>query len=154
MKYMKWLYMVFIFELRFFDSIKKVGPSEIRTSCLPCTRSNHWAIWPNDEMCLMVYSIKWPRSVYVFVILSKYGRVSSLLVALLLGSKGNTSQLVMLSFNFVVSCSIRIKILLSCHYVPIHIESTMSTLICGLWFHPHSKDYFPHQLNHLPNPVN
>ena len=35
---------------------------EPTTSCLPCTRSNHWAIWPNDEMCLMVYRIKWPRS--------------------------------------------------------------------------------------------
>ena len=27
-----------------------------------CTHSNHWAIWSNDEMCLMVYRIKWPRS--------------------------------------------------------------------------------------------
>ena len=23
---------------------------------------NHWAIWPNDQTCLMVYRIKWPRS--------------------------------------------------------------------------------------------
>ena len=24
--------------------------------------TNHWAIWPNDEMRLIVYRIKWPRS--------------------------------------------------------------------------------------------
>ena len=35
---------------------------EPTTSCLPCTRSNHWATWPKDEKCLMVYRIKWPRS--------------------------------------------------------------------------------------------
>ena len=73
--------------------------------------------------------------VYVFVYLIQEwwnGRVSSLLVAFPLNSKGDTSQLVIVSFNFVVCCNIRIKILLSCHYVAIHIESMMSTLICGL----------------------
>ena len=34
----------------------------VKQAWYPCTRSNHWAIWPNDEMCLMVYRIKWPRS--------------------------------------------------------------------------------------------
>ena len=29
-------------------------------SYLPYTRCNYWAIWPNDEMCLLVYRIKWP----------------------------------------------------------------------------------------------
>ena len=36
------------------------------TMCLPYTRSNHWAIWANDEMYLMDYSIKWARrSIYM-----------------------------------------------------------------------------------------
>ena len=36
------------------------------TMCLPCTRSNHWVIWANDEMNLMAYSIKWARrSIYM-----------------------------------------------------------------------------------------
>ena len=35
---------------------------ESTTSCLQSTRSNHWVIWPNDEMCLMVYRSKWPQS--------------------------------------------------------------------------------------------
>ena len=29
--------------------------SKLKTLCLPCTRSNHWAILPNDEMCLYIY---------------------------------------------------------------------------------------------------
>ena len=44
-----------------YRNLAQVG-FEPTTSCLPCTRSNHWAIWPNDEMCLKVYRIKWPRS--------------------------------------------------------------------------------------------
>ena len=36
--------------------------SKPTTSCLWCPRSNHWAIWPNNETCLMVYRIKWSRS--------------------------------------------------------------------------------------------
>ena len=35
---------------------------EPTTSCLPCTHSNHWIIWLNDEICLMVYWIKCPWS--------------------------------------------------------------------------------------------
>ena len=35
---------------------------EPTTLRLPCTHSNHGAIWPNDETCFVVYRIKWPRS--------------------------------------------------------------------------------------------
>ena len=44
-----------------YRKLARVG-FEPMTSCLPCTPSNHWTIWPNDEICLMVYRIKWPRS--------------------------------------------------------------------------------------------
>ena len=42
--YVKCIYDIHI-ELRFFDPIMKVDP------CLPYTRSNHCAIWPNDDTC-------------------------------------------------------------------------------------------------------
>ena len=32
------------------------------TWSLPCTYSNHWSVWPSNEMCLMVERIKWARS--------------------------------------------------------------------------------------------
>ena len=34
---------------------------EPTTMGLPCTHSNHWAIWANDERYLMAYRIKWAR---------------------------------------------------------------------------------------------
>ena len=44
--------------------IENVAPSWIWPAnlCLPCTRSNHWAIWPNDNVCLTVCRIKWTQS--------------------------------------------------------------------------------------------
>ena len=41
------------FELWFFNSNRKLARVGFKptVSCLPCTRFNHWALWPNDEMC-------------------------------------------------------------------------------------------------------
>ena len=59
-----YIYMVFILSYGFLISYRKLAWVGFNptTSCLPCTRSNHWAIWPNDDICLTVYRIKWPRS--------------------------------------------------------------------------------------------
>ena len=43
---------------------------EPTVSCLLLsTRSNNWAVWPNDEMCLMVYRIKWPHKAQVIAVI-------------------------------------------------------------------------------------
>ena len=44
-----------------YRKLARVG-FEPTTLCLLCTHCNHWTFWPNDEICLMVYRIKWPRS--------------------------------------------------------------------------------------------
>ena len=49
-----------------FTSQKRVlkvlpGLRYIPSSSLPCTSSNHWAIWLYNEMCLIGYRIKWPQ---------------------------------------------------------------------------------------------
>ena len=45
-----------------FKNLPRVG-FKLTTSCLPCTRCNHRTIWPNNEMCLMVYIKLGPSSV-------------------------------------------------------------------------------------------
>ena len=56
-----YIYHIYIYIYIPYIKLVRVGFKHT-TSCLPCTGSNHWAIWPNDEMCLMVCRIKWPRS--------------------------------------------------------------------------------------------
>ena len=80
MKYI-YVYTYLHFELRFFAipyrKLAQVG-IEPANLCLPCMRSNHWAIWPNDEVCLNVYRIKWPQSsshhcmIYLYIYLYIY----------------------------------------------------------------------------------
>ena len=59
---MFYMYMVFILSWGFLIPYGKLGWASLEpmTLCLLCTHSSHWAIWPIDDMCLMVYRIKWP----------------------------------------------------------------------------------------------
>ena len=52
--------MVFILSYGFSIPYRKLAlvGFEPTASCLPRTRYNHRAIWPNDEMSLMVYRIQ------------------------------------------------------------------------------------------------
>ena len=54
------LYLTIYFSIPY-RKLAQVG-FEPTTSCFPYRHSNHWAIWLNDEMCLMVYRIKWSWS--------------------------------------------------------------------------------------------
>ena len=59
-----YIYMIFILSQGFWIPYRKLARVgfEPTTLYLPWRRSNHWAIWPNDDMCLMVYIIKRPWS--------------------------------------------------------------------------------------------